>query len=194
VLARESRLSKSAVIRAIHRLEADGELVVKRVAQPGRSQVNGYTIPGYEGSRNATLFEGERVAFDAEKGRARATRTIENHREPLAPAPRARERDGIFDALCDVTDTDPAELTKPGRGALNAATKELRTLGVDPDEVAARAHAFHRQYPNAVLTAPALVKHWASLGNGHASTVSAPLTTIEEDRAEFERLTRENPL
>lgn len=97
VIAREARLSRSAAIRAIHRLETDGGLVVERDETGGRSRTNRYMIPGFdattEGSRNATYppEEGSRpdaetVAFAAEKGSADATRTIENHLEPTTRA------------------------------------------------------------------------------------------------------------
>lgn len=91
-LAREARLSRSAVIRAIHRLEADGELVVERDETPGRSRKNRYIITGYEESRNATIpvsEHGERVASTPGKGRAHATRTVSNRRDTPSgqPAP-----------------------------------------------------------------------------------------------------------
>lgn len=94
VLAKESRLSRSAVIRAIQNLEATGALMVLRDETGGRSRKNHYVIPGYEESRNATLPPAERVAFDEERvanptrnGSADATRTIENRIEPRGDAP-----------------------------------------------------------------------------------------------------------
>lgn len=89
VLAREARLSRSAVIRAIQNLEVAGELAVERDPMGGRSRKNHYLIPGYEGSRFATVNSGERVASAREtvanrrrNGSAHATRTIGNHLEP----------------------------------------------------------------------------------------------------------------
>lgn len=92
VLARESRLSRSAVIRCIQRLERNGELVVERDEHRGRSKKNHYTIPGYERSRFATISGGalsemvasgaEMVASETGNGRVDATRTISNRVEP----------------------------------------------------------------------------------------------------------------
>lgn len=88
VLAREARLSRSAVIRAIQSLEERGELEVDRDDTPGRSRKNHYRIPGYEESRDATN-RGERVASGEERvanpagnGSADATRTASNHVQP----------------------------------------------------------------------------------------------------------------
>jgi hypothetical protein len=93
-----------------------------------------------------------------------------------------RPRDVIFDSLCDVTGTDPSQLTDSGRGALNRAVKELRALQASGDQIHMNANTFRRRYPNAVLTAPALVKHWASLGTGssRAPANEAPPATPEE--------------
>src|SRR5207302_1535358 len=79
----------------------------------------------------------------------------ENHleREPsLGTASPVRKRDELFDALCDLTGTDTDQLSSSGRGALNKAVKELRSLHASGPEVHARARAFARKYPNAVMT------------------------------------------
>lgn len=100
VIARESRLSRSAVIRAVAKLEKDGELEVDRDASGGRSRKNHYRIPGYEQSRNAThaketvAFEGETVANPTENGSADATRTVSNRVQPGEGAPDGASRRG----------------------------------------------------------------------------------------------------
>ena len=85
----------------------------------------------------------------------------------LAPAEAVAEgkpRDLIFEALCSATGTDARSLTKPGRGALNAALRDIRAASpeVTPDEVKRRAGRYSRKFPSAALTAPALAKHWAA--------------------------------
>ena len=77
-----------------------------------------------------------------------------------------RPRDLIFEALCEATGVDAKSLTKPGRGALNAALRDIRAASPDvtPDEVKKRAGRYSRKFSGAALTAPALAKHWASLG------------------------------
>lgn len=103
--------------------------------------------------------------------------------ELIAPAKPPRKRDEIFDALCAETNTDPSQLTQTGRGPLNRATKDLRDQGATPDEIHYRAGAFRRRYPNIALTAPALSKHWASLGNGRSPAQPAPELTPEQEAA-----------
>jgi hypothetical protein len=110
--------------------------------------------------------------------------------QPIAPAARTRARDPIFDALCAATDTAIEELTPTGRGPLNRAAKELRDLGATPATIQVRAKALQRRYPTIALTAPALVKHWATLGNGRAAS-SSTTHTLEESQAEFARLMEE---
>jgi biotin operon repressor len=60
---------------------------------------------------------------------------------------------------------------RSGRGALNKAVSELREAGATVDQVAARASAYRKAYPNASCTPMALTKHWASL-SGEAKTKS----------------------
>ena len=112
------------------------------------------------------------------------TETETETEKPLAP--KARARDPIFDALCELTGTDTTQLTTMGRGALNRAVKELRQLDATGPEIHTRAHTFARKYPNATMTAPALVKHWATLGNGQTS--SAPVSSLEDSQAAFSEL------
>jgi hypothetical protein len=75
-----------------------------------------------------------------------------------------RQKDLIFEALCSATGIDAHSLTKSGRGALNAALRDIRAAspGVTPAEIERRAHRYGRKFPSAALTAPALAKHWAA--------------------------------
>jgi hypothetical protein len=74
-----------------------------------------------------------------------------------------RPKDHIFDALCAATGIDAKSLTKSGRGALNAALRDIRAASPDvtPDEINRRAGRYTRKFSGAALTAPALAKHWA---------------------------------
>ena len=85
---------------------------------------------------------------------------------PGEPVAQARPRDLIFEALCEATGVEAKSLTKPGRGALNAALRDIRAASPDvtPQEVKRRAERYARKFSGAALTAPALAKHWASLG------------------------------
>lgn len=72
-----------------------------------------------------------------------------------------RKRDPLFDAAVDACQIDPAELTRPARGALNAALKDLRAVDATPDEIHQRAEAYRRMWPTVTLTPTALARHWA---------------------------------
>ena len=87
--------------------------------------------------------------------------------EVVAHAPTVR-RDAAFEALCEVTATNPADLTPTGRGALNRALSEIRgcwkgTPEALADEMRVRATRYLVQMNAARITAPALAKHWATL-------------------------------
>jgi len=81
-------------------------------------------------------------------------------------SPKPRPRDLIFETVCEVVGIDARALTKPGRGALNVALRDIRAASPDvtPQEVKRRAERYARKFSGAALTAPALAKHWASLG------------------------------
>lgn len=83
----------------------------------------------------------------------------------LASDKRPRERDELFEALCQVTGNDWHQLTPTGRGSVNKALKDLRSVGATPSEIRTRAAYWPKLFPDAKLTPPALAKHWAALGS-----------------------------
>ena len=85
---------------------------------------------------------------------------------PGEPVAKERPRDLIFEALCEATGVEAKSLTKSGRGSLNGALRDNRAASPDvtPQEVKRRAERYARKFSGAALTAPALAKHWASLG------------------------------
>ena len=113
---------------------------------------SGSTVPVASGS---TAYEPAEAGFRTEPS--------ENHqREPLPPAATTRKVDHLWDAVCKACAIDGRQLTKTGRGALNRAVKELRDAGATAEQVADRAAAYRKAYPDAALTPMALAKHWAS--------------------------------
>jgi hypothetical protein len=86
-------------------------------------------------------------------------------RTSLAAAPQQKpaKRDELFEAVAQACGIDWTNITPSGRGPLNKAVKELRDIGVTPDQVGGRAAAYRRTYPDAPLTPMALTKHWAAL-------------------------------
>lgn len=74
-----------------------------------------------------------------------------------------RPRDYSFEALAEVTSTDPAA----GRGELNVALKSIRAQEPEitdsyllADEIHTRAKMYRQVMPEAMLTPTALCKHW----------------------------------
>ena len=82
---------------------------------------------------------------------------------PLPPAgliPPGRKHDPLFEAVADQTCPGWRQgLTSSARGALCRAVKELKSIGVLPDEVTVLASAYRKDMPGASLTASALAKH-----------------------------------
>jgi len=74
---------------------------------------------------------------------------------------RARPRDLLFEAVCEVCGIDWHELTE--RGPINAAVRKLKAVGATPGEVHVRAQNYRRTFDHAALTPPALCKHWPQL-------------------------------
>lgn len=89
--------------------------------------------------------------------------TEEPKTETETPTPKARERDLLFEAVCEVTGIDPARLAPRTRGALNGVLRELRTVNASPEQVHMAARVYRKRWPNVTLTAQALVKHWPTL-------------------------------
>ena len=84
-----------------------------------------------------------------------------------------RVRDYAYEALADVTGSDP----EVGRGQLNAALRDIRTqepelASVDNSyllsaEIHDRAQMYKQVWPEVALTPTALAKHWTRLPEEH---------------------------
>jgi hypothetical protein len=76
-----------------------------------------------------------------------------------------RERDYAYEALAEVTNSDPSV----ARGALNAALRDIKAQSEIEDSylLGAEVHERSKQYlavfPDAALTPTALAKHWTRL-------------------------------
>jgi len=92
----------------------------------------------------------------------------------IAPDKPPRERDELFDALTSACGIDPKTLTDSGRGAVNKALKELRSVDATPGQVTLRARNFRQRFRDATLTPSALAKHWGSLNGTKASPQERP--------------------
>lgn len=81
-----------------------------------------------------------------------------------------RERDPIWDAF--VASLGAAPATTSGRGAWNAAAKQLRDIHIDPALISHAVSEHQRLWPNIEPVTPtSIAKHWTTLTathNGHA--------------------------
>ncbi len=75
------------------------------------------------------------------------------------PSGTVSRRDELFEAIAEACGINWRRLTKPARGELNAAVKELRAIDVTAADVGPAARAYRREWPNATLTPSALAKH-----------------------------------
>jgi len=82
---------------------------------------------------------------------------------PSESPKKSAKTDELFEAVATACKIDWTVLTPSGRGPINRAVKELRDIGVTPDQVGPRAAAYRRTYPDISLTPTALAKHWAAL-------------------------------
>lgn len=98
---------------------------------------------------------------------------------PASLTPTIRKRDELFDAVTAVCGIEPSELTPSARGVLNRALADLRKVGAEPDDVHERAAVYHRLYPHAALTPPALAKHWPQLTTDTVRASSPVARAIE---------------
>lgn len=99
----------------------------------------------------------------------------------------SRPRDYAWEALIEVTASDPSEQ----RGELNAALKSIREQsGIEDsyllaDEIHVRAKMYRQVMPDVMLTPSALAKHWlrvfeeAAQRRTRGTNVSAPATDCE---------------
>ena len=123
------------------------------------------TCNSRKGNRTRQQAHRSRNAVTAKSQHVTAPDTETDTEKELAPKT-ARKPDPIFDALCEVCDLDPKQLTPSARGALNKARKEIAGLEATDEDVRRKAHAYRVAYPGMALTPSALAKHWPSLDAG----------------------------
>lgn len=74
-----------------------------------------------------------------------------------------RAPDLLWEAVLAACGIDGAAITKSARGAYNRAVRDLREMGATPEDVAAKAAAWQRQWPKATLTPTALARRWSEV-------------------------------
>ena len=77
--------------------------------------------------------------------------------------PQSLATDDLTVAVAKVCGLELDHLTSSARGALERAVKEIADAGGTVTQVGDRASHYHRKFPTATLTPPALAKHWPVL-------------------------------
>lgn len=157
-IAKETDLSVSTVQRAIDGLVAMG--LVERIQ---RKRENG--------SLTSSEFRFPTSPYGQDDQTPQVTVTslepeVEPEVEPnLAPASRNGykkiDRDRIWDTFTDIFGPVTTRQNETLRGRL---VNELLGAGATPEEMVRRAKTWPQHFDSATLTAPALVKHWDTLG------------------------------
>lgn len=159
----KTRLSEATVRRCLHDLvewgcidvveTRDGKSTLYRFQFTDLPQIDtrsAHTTPRQEATRGAQVARGNPPQDDTQTQVSNSSKT-------------QRPKDEIFDALCLVCKINSAEVTKTGRGELNAAVKELKAVGATPREIIRRSVVWKQKYPEILVTPSALKKHWAAL-------------------------------
>lgn len=115
--------------------------------------------------------ERENVSPQAATGVAAAPRQTRPAPTPLRPAPKPkdappkeRERDLLFEAVCDACLIDWHQLTDRERGKVNVATGQIRKAGGTPEDIPNHAANYRATYTTP-LTPMALAGNWAATAN-----------------------------
>lgn len=99
----------------------------------------------------------------------------EEEQEPAPRAPRERARNPIWDAVVEVCELDPSEITRQEAGRIAVAVKQLNAVGATVEQIHRRGEVHKRDWPNHSLTATSLASNWALLGTRLKPKVT-PLT------------------
>ena len=160
----ETECSESTVLRSLMDLETAGFIVREQRRRPNGSKTTTvYRFPHSEGG----YPQGDGTPTPTVKGLEPEVRT---GREPnLAASPRnghpprrtKADLNAIWDAFTDIFGPVTTANGDTLRGRL---VQELAAAGATPEEMVARAKTWPQHFDSATLTAPALVKHWDTLG------------------------------
>jgi hypothetical protein len=165
-LAKRMGCHRSSVDRAVEELIELGAITKRQRVADGKYQSSLYTIRRIAPSRtHATTPVAPMQRPPSHPCDIELEPENVEPKNSLAATPQAKsdKRDELFEAVAQACGIDWTNITPTGRGPLNKAVKELRDIGVTPDQIPGRATAYRRTYPDAPLTPMALTKHWAAL-------------------------------
>lgn len=89
---------------------------------------------------------------------------------------KARERNLLFDALCEIDRSNPDEARKNDGGKIGKCLAKIKqmTPDVTPEEIKRRAGHYRAEWPSVTCSANALANHWARFGKANDSSPSKP--------------------
>lgn len=170
-LAKRMGCHRASIDRTVEELEQLGAVTKQQRVKDGRFTSSLYTIHRIrrlaDVPRRTHAATPSHPCDDPDAPMQQRTRTTEREpEEPIAPTAKTNtsvKKDELFETLAEACGINWQQLTKTGRGQLNAATKELRDIQATPDQITGKAAAYRKQYPTMPLTPTALIKHWGAL-------------------------------
>ena len=186
-MAAVCRMKRDTVFRVMRELEERGMLV----RQKRGGETNSYSLTRASEWRTNPPIPNEEMSPETglqpspETGHKGNPSKVIQKGNPLAAAPPSRVRDLAFEMLVEIQGSKLDGLTKPERGRINAALKAM-SEAMPPNttreelarEIELRAGKYRKEWPNAALTASALVKHWSKFAA--AKPLSAELPRLPE--------------
>ena len=153
---------------------------------------------GREGNGKGTVLPAPKVHQSLFRGSPAPLPTVEEDLEfdelTTEKPKKPRERDECFEALAEIEGGHQA-LTITARGAVNKALKDIRSAepNVVPDEIRRRGRMYRQHFPDAILSACALAKHWARCarypeGKNPYKTAQGNATALSDALKEAERV------
>jgi len=140
VIARRANVSERTVRRRIADLVLLGELEV--VQREGSSNLYKIVIPGLDSGPEYPEQAEEKPKSEKKKRSKRA-------------------RNPIWDALLNSCNVSPDDVNSSEASRYGKLVKILNESNATPEEIFARAKAYHQKFPTATLTPTALVNRWS---------------------------------
>ena len=193
-IAKECGLSRFGAIKAIRELEAAGILRVERIRQGGKNLVNHYRVVNSvdqvvvntvdQGSQQCRLPVVNKIdhgvvnTVDSNSPTSEPTQlNLLNEPSPRTrrkragiEPPKPRELNPIWDGVCKVfalNPQTPSEKTRVGR-----IVRDLKLKSATAEEIEVRYARYCQEWPAAVASPEALLKHWDYFAVEHQRTAA----------------------
>ena len=198
-MAAVCRMKRDTVFRVMRELEERGMLV----RQKRGGETNSYSLTRASEWRTNSPIPNEGMSPETglqpspETGHKGNPSKVIQKGNPLATAPPSRVRDLAFEMLVEIQGSKLDGLTIRERGSINAALKAISEAMPNTTreelarEIKRRAGKYRKEWPNAALTASALVKHWSKFAAANPLTGGRVVQGIEEPTWDWREVARE---